>query len=124
MAAGCVVVVCGPVSLAPAMASQAPVGRGAGWVAYSAYGLQLSVPRSWAVASFQNCPLRDSGTLLIGTPATVSYCVDRPTGADVVWMQPQSALTRFSGHAVHLVIGGLGVMSYLPGGGELAPPPG
>ena len=41
--------------------------------AHSAFGLQLSVPSPWGVAYFQNCPTRAAGTLLIGTPAYLSY---------------------------------------------------
>jgi len=29
----------------------------AGWVTYSAYGIQLSVPKSWAVSFFPGCPV-------------------------------------------------------------------
>ena len=86
-----------------------------GWVAHSAYGLQLSVPKSWGVAYFQNCPLRKSGTLLIGTPAYESFCVMIPANANIISMQPQELGAVFSGRVSHLIIHGLGVISYSTG---------
>ena len=81
-------------------------------VAHSAYGLQLSVPKSWSVAYFQNCPLRNSGTLLIGTPTFLSNCAMIPADANIISMQPQASEATPSGHARHLVVHGVGVLSY------------
>ncbi len=84
-------------------------------MAHSAYGLQLSVPKSWGVAYFQNCPLRKSGTLLIGPPAYESFCAEVPADANIISMQPQEAGATFSGRVRHLVVHGLGVISYSTG---------
>ena len=43
-----------------------------GWVAYSAYGLQVSVPRSWSVRPFGQCPR--GNTLFIGTSQFAASC--------------------------------------------------
>ena len=46
-----------------------------GWQAHSAYGLQVSVPESWAVHYFASCPDSErSGTLLIGAPKVAPFC--------------------------------------------------
>lgn len=82
------------------------------WVAHSAYGLELSVPKSWAIGYFQNCPIRDAGTLLIGTPAILSNCTNVPSDANVVWMQPQATGARYSGQVRHFVVHGLAVTAY------------
>ncbi len=86
-----------------------------GWVAHSAYGLQLSVPKSWGVAYFQNCPLRKSGSLLIGTPAYESFCAAFPADANIISMQPQESGAVFSGRVSHFIVHGLGVISYSTG---------
>jgi hypothetical protein len=86
-----------------------------GWVAHSTYGLQLSVPKSWGVAYFQNCPLRKSGSLLIGTPAYESFCAAIPADANIISMQPQESGAVLSGRVSHLVVHGLGVISYSTG---------
>ncbi len=87
-----------------------------GWVAHSAYGLQMSVPKSWAVAYFRNCPVRDAGTLLIGTPAYYSFCTEIPADANIVTMQPEKSEAVNAGHVRHLVVHGLDVTSYSSGG--------
>lgn len=86
-----------------------------GWVDHSAYGLQLSVPKSWAVAYFQNCPLGKSGSLLIGTPAYERFCAAIPADANIISMQPQESGAVLSGRVSHLVVHGLGVISYSTG---------
>ncbi len=86
-----------------------------GWVAHSAYGLQLSVPKSWGVAYFQNCPLGKSGSLLIGTPAYESFCAAIPADANIISMQPQETGAVLSGRISHLIVHGLGVISYSTG---------
>ena len=83
--------------------------EGSGWVAYSAYGLQLSVPISWTVASFQSSPLRD-----FGNPAHrhTRHCellrrfarpVQTSCGMSHRVARPVSRVTPYT-----LVIGGLG----------------
>lgn len=54
----------------PASAPSVP----SGWVAHSAYGLQISAPRSWSVQVFGQCPEGKVGTLFIGTSRFVSLC--------------------------------------------------
>ncbi len=86
-----------------------------GWVAHSAFGLQLSVPKFWGVAYFQNCPLRKSGTLLIGTPTYESFCANIPADANIISMLPEQSGSTLSGRVRHLVVHGLGVISYSTG---------
>ena len=46
-----------------------------GWVAHSAYGLQLAAPRTWSVQVFGQCPDGSRpGTLFIGTPPYAVFC--------------------------------------------------
>ena len=46
-----------------------------GWATYSAYGLQISVPKSWSVQYFGQCPDgQKPGTLFIGTSQFVDNC--------------------------------------------------
>lgn len=78
---------------------------------YSAYGVQLSVPKSWAVAYFQDCPVpKAAGTLLIGTPSPLTNCVNFGH-VNLVWMQPESSPAPSSSHFKHLSIHGLDVKS-------------
>jgi hypothetical protein len=44
-----------------------------GWVAYSAYGLQLAVPKRWNFQTFGQCPT-EAGSLFIGTSQFVVNC--------------------------------------------------
>ena len=81
-------------------------------VAHSAYGLQLSIPRPWGVAYFQNCPTRAAGTLLIGIPASLSNCALIPVDANILSMQPRQAGMVLPGPSVHLVVHGLRIISY------------
>jgi len=55
-----------------------------GWVAYSAYGLQLSVPKSWSVQPFGQCPR--GNTLFIGTSQFVDSCPEFGSGGTIVSM--------------------------------------
>ena len=80
--------------------------------AHSAYGLQLSVPKAWGVASFQNCPTRAAGTLLIGTPAYLSNCAFVPADANIISMQPRQSGMVLPGRSKRLVVHGLGVIAY------------
>ena len=81
-------------------------------IAHSAYSLQLSVPESWGVAYFQNCPTRAAGTLLIGTPPSLSNCAFIPADSNIVSMQSPQAGMVFPGRSTRLVVHGLGVISY------------
>jgi hypothetical protein len=87
-----------------------------GWVAHSAYGLQLSVPKAWAVTYFRNCPVRDAGTLLIGTPAYSSFCPEISADANIVTMQPEESGAVPASHVRRFVVHGLVVISYSTGG--------
>jgi hypothetical protein len=87
-------------------------------IAHSAYGLQLSVPKFWSVAYFQNCPIRTVGTLLIGTPTYLSNCTLIPANANIVSMQRQQDKAIIPGPGKHLVIHGLGITSYSTGAGS------
>ncbi len=50
-------------------------GSAAGWYAHSAYGLQISAPKTWAVEVFGQCPDGTKpGTLFIGTSSFVDSC--------------------------------------------------
>lgn len=96
---------CTSSSTSSASASTTPRG----WVAHSAYGLQIAVPKSWTVRTFQNCPGRGPGTLLIGTPLIYDFCPMIPSNANIVTMERQrsgSASTPRS-HVSHLVVNGL-----------------
>ena len=86
-----------------------------GWVAHSAYGLQLSVPKAWVAAYFRNCPVRDAGTLLIGTPAHYSFCTEIPSDANIVTMQPETTEAVHATHVRRLMVHGLVVISYSTG---------
>jgi hypothetical protein len=55
-----------------------------GWVAYSAYGLQVSIPKSWAVQPFGQCPR--GNTLFIETAQFVANCPEFGSGGTVVSM--------------------------------------
>lgn len=46
----------------------------AGWIAHSAYGLQLAAPRPWSVQVFGQCPASKAGTLFIGTSQFATFC--------------------------------------------------
>jgi hypothetical protein len=74
-------------SSAPQVLPPVP-GSSSGWVAHSAYGLQLSVPKSWAVFYFGgNCPdTLKPGTLAIGTSPTgvIDYCQEIPPNTNQV----------------------------------------
>jgi hypothetical protein len=81
-------------------------------IAHSAYGLQLSIPKPWGVAYFQNCPTRAAGTLLIGTAAYLSNCAFIPADANIISMRPRQSGMAFPGRSKRLVVHGLGVISY------------
>jgi hypothetical protein len=53
----------------------------ADWIAQSAYGVQLSVPASWSVRDFGQCPDGSRpGTLFIGTSRFVDMCPEYGLG--------------------------------------------
>jgi hypothetical protein len=81
-------------------------------IPHSAYGLQLSVPKPWGVAYFQNCPTRAVGTLLIGAPAYLSNCAFIPAEANIISMQTRQSGMDFPGRSKRLVVHGIGVISY------------
>jgi hypothetical protein len=103
-----------------AMSSATPVGATIakasttphGWVAVSAYGLQLSVPKSWTVLYFKSCPGGDPGTLMIGTPTLFDVCGFDASDANVVTMQPGNSGAVRDAHEKQLVVHGLSVTSY------------
>jgi hypothetical protein len=116
-----VLVVLGPIAALlsgiPAEAAGATGGLAPrGWVAHSAYGLQISVPRSWATAYFADCPRRGPGTLLIGTPMATDFCAYIPAGTDIVTMQPEKSEAVLGSDEKNLVVHGLLVTSYSVGG--------
>lgn len=87
-----------------------------GWVAHSAYGLQLSVPASWHVAYFQNCPDGGPGNLLIGTPLVYAMCLNYPESLNIVTMQPSKSEARLKNKSERsFVIDGLHVTSETSG---------
>jgi hypothetical protein len=87
-----------------------------GWVAHSAYGLQLSVPKSWGVAYFHNCPGAKAGTLLIGTPPLLSNCQNYPANTNIVTLQPEKSEAVIGTHEHNFRFHGLPVVSYSVGG--------
>jgi hypothetical protein len=110
--AGCLLALGALTTRPTAASSGAAAASSRGWVAHSAFGLQLSVPKSWGIAYFQNCPLPRSGTLLIGTPTYEDFCTNIPAGANMISMLPQGSGSTFSGRVRHLVVNGLHVLSY------------
>jgi len=88
----------------------------AGWEAHSAYGLQLSVPTSWHVEYFQNCPVGTPGNLLIGTPLVYDMCLNYPESLNLVTMQPEKSEVWLKNKKDrHFVIHGLRVTSETDG---------
>jgi hypothetical protein len=99
----------GTANRAAASASQGPK-------AHSAYGLQLSVPKSWTVSYFQNCTDGGPGTLLIGTPLHLDFCPNYPPNPNVVTMQPEKSEAVIGSHERHFHFHGLPIVSYSVGG--------
>jgi hypothetical protein len=88
-----------------------PPGR-----AYSAYGLQLSIPKSWTPEYFENCPHHGVGTLIIGTPLAIGDCALYSQSTDIVTMQPEKSGAVEGTQEKNFVVHGLHVTSYLVGG--------
>ena len=65
---------------------------------------------------FRNCPVRDAGSLLIGTPAYYSFCTEIPSDANIVTMQPEKSEALHATHVRRLMVHGLVVISYSTGG--------
>jgi hypothetical protein len=83
--------------------------------AYSAYGLQLSIPKSWTTEYFSDCPHHGVGTLMIGTPA-IRFCALYSQSSNIVTMQPEKSEAVEGTHEKNLVVHGLRVTSYLVAG--------
>ena len=81
-----------------------------GWATHSAYGIQISIPSSWAVGYFQDCPVGKSGTLLIGTPLILTDCAEYSASTNLVAMQSSTTQTGAIGGR-HLRVHGLAVVS-------------
>lgn len=78
-----------PVSAAPAegtMVVPAPASH-RGWVAHSAYGIQLSIPKSWKVTYFSPCPR--TGTLNVGA---AGYTLNCPNDGGGSWVEIDATL--------------------------------
>jgi hypothetical protein len=84
--------------------------------AYSAYGLQLSIPKSWTTEYFASCAHHGVGTLIIGTPSTIAYCALYSQSSNIVTMQPEKSEAVEGTDEKNLVVHGLHVTSYLVGG--------
>jgi hypothetical protein len=76
-----------PTALAGATTARTPPS----WVAHSAYGIQVSIPKSWKVTYFLPCPEAD--TLNIGA---ASYMVDCPIDNVGSWIEIEPALLGIS----------------------------
>lgn len=60
--------------------------------AHSAYGLQLTLPKSWSVQTFGQCPARRPGTLFIGTAEFVASCPEFDANTNIVAMWDTNAV--------------------------------
>jgi hypothetical protein len=114
---GCVGCVSLIVALAMGLgtATGAAVSASQGSNAHSAYGLQLSVPKSWTVSYFESCPDGKPGTLLIGTPLHLDFCPNYPPNPNVVTMQPEKSEAVIGSHERHFRFHGLPIVSYSVG---------
>ena len=86
-----------------------------GWIAHSAYGLQVAAPRSWSVQVFGQCPDSKEGTLFIGTSRFVSFCPaydGNTTQVDMFKTDPVADdPTRVVAHTHRITVHGLSVVS-------------
>jgi hypothetical protein len=101
-----------------------PVGAGtahSGWIAHSAYGLQLSVPSSWSVRVFGQCPDgQRPGTLFIGTTQFVDSCPAYGSNTTQVDLYKADALSVVLPRSHRtLRVHGLSVLSSKTGTGNL-----
>jgi hypothetical protein len=86
------------------------------WVSHSAYGLQLSVPKSWGVAYFEDCPKAKVGTLLIGTQPFITNCANYSARTNIVTMHPETSEAVIGPRERRFRIHGLPIVSYSVGG--------
>ena len=77
-------IVAGPLRSTQRLPPSTETGAPKGWPAYAAYGLQLSVPKSWSVQPFGQCPR--GNTLFIGTSQFVDSCPAFGSGGSIVSM--------------------------------------
>jgi hypothetical protein len=107
--------------------SDAPSGQ-SGWIAHSAYGLQISVPKTWSVQVFGQCPDRKKpGTLFIGTSQIVDLCPEYGSSTSTVAISEGISSDSGSGlHSrfTHLRVNGIAVESIPSRDGELWTVPG
>jgi len=88
-----------------------PPGR-----AYSAYGLQLTTPKSWTTEYFADCPHHGVGTLMVGTPSAIGDCALYSQSTNIVTMQPEKSEAVEGTREKNFVVHGLHVTSYFVGG--------
>jgi hypothetical protein len=92
------------------LANVKPSGR-----AYSAYGLQLSVPRTWTTEYFAHCPHHGVGTLMIGVPSALGDCALYSQSTNIITMQRGKSEAVEGTRVKNFVLHGLHVTSYLVG---------
>ncbi len=95
--------------------SSGPSPRGrSGETSYSAYGLQVTVPRSWTVRYFPPCPLEvKPGELGIGQSNLVYNCIYQGTGTEVNFYTG-SAPQAWTDAPVSISVNGIHVLSSSP----------
>jgi len=83
----------------------------AGWVAYSAYGLQVSVPKSWSVHYFRTCPATSKpGSLSVGEANVSSnQSCEYPYPSQLVFVRPSPAISVGGVHPRLIVVNGVHV---------------
>lgn len=82
-----------------------------GWIAHSAYGIQIAAPRTWSVQVFGECPDgRKPGTLFIGPPPFVAHCPEFGSESTQVHMSKTGG-PPVAGPAKEIEVHGLSVMS-------------
>lgn len=95
----------------PAVTSSIPRG----WVAHSAYGLQIAAPEPWSVQVFGQCPAGNKpGTLFIGTSRFVDNCPSHGSKTNQVDMFRSTSPVPSGGsegEPLELRVHGLSVMS-------------
>jgi hypothetical protein len=87
-----------------------------GWIAHSAYGLQIATPRAWSVQVFGQCPNGSKpGTLFIGTSQFVDLCPEygsNTTQVDMIKTDASSSGSARSTGPTHVIwVHGLSVTS-------------
>jgi hypothetical protein len=82
------------------------------WATYSAYGLQISVPKSWSVQYFGQCPDgQKPGTLFIGTSQSVDQCPEfgSNTGMVALYETPEPEVMPYNLAMLPAAVHGLSV---------------